>query len=433
MSEQQPQPDPTVPPRPAVRQVSRGALVGLTGCLFVLFLGSILLGNRDTARAPAAPPPPAVPGNTEARIQNLLKSARQAEEDARQLALAERERTRALDEYALLEAQGGFPPEPSQPSREEQYLAGPEERGPSYSRDVYSSPEDYDAPRSPSEARTAEPRLSREESRLREAYESPIVAQAGPRAASRAAAHPGGSLALPPIPSLRELLESQEDLPQAAPPAAAPAPPAAVPAETASRLRSLPPTSPATLLAGSVIPATLTSKVVSDLPGTATAIVSQDVYDTLTGRLLLIPRGSRLFGRYNNQVAYGQQRLAIAWSRLTLPNGTAFELTDLASSDSAGAAGLTDQVDRHLGRLYGSALLLSVISAGAQLSQPDTYTDSGRSADAGSVGAAALGQRLNDVSTSLVERELQVRPTVVLRPGMGFTVMATTDIVFPSS
>ena len=194
-------------------------------------------------------------------------------------------------------------------------------------------------------------------------------------------------------------------------------------------LRPLPTPPPFSLLAGAVIPATLATAVDSDLPGSALAYVRQDVYDSLTGQHLLIPRGSRLFGTYQHDVAYGQSRLLINWTRLTLPNGRSYELDRMPSSDASGAAGLSDTIDRHLPRTFGAALLLSIISAGAQLSQPEASADA-RGPSTAEVAAGALGQQLNQLGTSLVQRELQIKPTLRIRPGTPFVVSVTADIVF---
>jgi type IV secretion system protein VirB10 len=126
---------------------------------------------------------------------------------------------------------------------------------------------------------------------------------------------------------------------------------------------------PLALTAGTVIPAMLLTEVESDLPGELAAQVTRNVYD---GRLeqVLIPRGTRLLGRYDSQVTAGQRRLVVAWSRLTFPNGSSLTVPGLPGTSPSGAAGLPGAVDSHVGRVFGDALLLSLLSAGVQLSQP---------------------------------------------------------------
>lgn len=185
------------------------------------------------------------------------------------------------------------------------------------------------------------------------------------------------------------------------------------------------------LFQGSLIPATLEADIVSDLPGTARAIVRQHVYDSLTGTIVLIPQGSRLLGEYSSAVAYGDSRLLLAWKRLILPDGTSYLLQNAPATDPAGAAGLPGEVNNHWGRLVGSALLLSAISAGTQLSQTPSRSDSRLSPTASEIAAAALGQELGSASTSLLRRELQVKPTIRVQAGSLFHVEATADLLFP--
>ncbi|MCI0546387.1 MAG: conjugal transfer protein TrbI, partial [Candidatus Rokubacteria bacterium] len=122
--------------------------------------------------------------------------------------------------------------------------------------------------------------------------------------------------------------------------------------------------------AGTIIPAVLLTGLNSDLPGQLIAQVREPVFDTETGQHLLIPQGVRLIGFYDHQVAYGQERVLVTWKRVLFPNGASLSLKDgMPGTDAMGAAGFNDQVNHHLVRVFGNALLLSVISAGVQLSQ----------------------------------------------------------------
>jgi len=190
------------------------------------------------------------------------------------------------------------------------------------------------------------------------------------------------------------------------------------------------PLSPYELRAGTTLPAILTTGIHSDLPGQTTALVRRDVYDSTTGRHLLIPAGSRLLGEYDHRVAWGQKRVLLAWNRLVFPDGRSLDLRGMPGADLAGMAGLRDRVDNHFVRVFGSALLLSAISAGAQLSQPQEAADGG-APSARQVAAAALGQELGRTATEITRRNLDVRPSLIIRPGYLFHVELTADLVLP--
>jgi type IV secretion system protein VirB10 len=128
-----------------------------------------------------------------------------------------------------------------------------------------------------------------------------------------------------------------------------------------------PPHSPYELRAGFVIPGTLISGINSQLPGQIMAQISQDVFDTATGKFKLFPQGSRLVGTYSSEVAYGQARVLVAWQRIVFPDGKALDISAMPGADGAGYAGFKDQVDNHYLRIFGSALLMSAITAGANV------------------------------------------------------------------
>jgi type IV secretory pathway VirB10-like protein len=187
--------------------------------------------------------------------------------------------------------------------------------------------------------------------------------------------------------------------------------------------------SPYTLRAGSVIPGFLLTGVNSDLPGDLLGQVSEDVYDSRTERILLIPKGSRLLGTYDNRVVAGDDRLLVAWTRLVFPDGRSFKLPGLALTDRAGQAGIAGDVDTHWGRVFGKALLLSAIGAGAELSQPPA-TSVLATPSAGQVAAGALGQELSSVALELVRRGIDAPPTIKLPQGQAFNVFVNGDLVF---
>lgn len=193
----------------------------------------------------------------------------------------------------------------------------------------------------------------------------------------------------------------------------------------ASRLEK--PISPYQITAGTLLPATLITGINSDLPGEILAQITRNVYDSHQ-RFLLIPRGTKIIGRYDDQIALGQSRVLIAWTRLILPDGRSLSLPGLATQDLRGATGLRDKVDNHYRRLYGQAMLLSVLGAGAQLSQPQQSSVL-TPPSAGQVAAGALGQQLSTVSMETIRRNMDVRPTLQIRPGTPFYIFLERDLV----
>lgn len=177
------------------------------------------------------------------------------------------------------------------------------------------------------------------------------------------------------------------------------------------------------LQAGHVIPAALITGLNSDLPGRVIAQVTAPVYDSVTGDYLLIPQGSRLIGTYDNGVAYGDRRILLVWNRLILPNGWSINLRDMNASDPAGAAGLRDRTDNHLGRLGIAIGLSAIISVIANESEDDEEQGSLSQ----SVGDAAA-QQAAQTGGRIVDRELTVRPSLTIRPGASVRVMVTRDI-----
>lgn len=189
-----------------------------------------------------------------------------------------------------------------------------------------------------------------------------------------------------------------------------------------------PPLSDYELFAGAVIPAVLVTGIQSDLPGSITALVRQTVYDSRRPNVVLIPQGARLVGLYTSQIAYGQQRVLVAWSRLIFPNGSTLELAGMQGTDSVGQAGLADQVNNHYARIFGAAVLMSLLGAGAELSQPQN--SSALSAPSMSQQtAAAVANELNQVGTTLLNKNLAIQPTITIRPGYAFDVFVNRTIV----
>jgi len=192
---------------------------------------------------------------------------------------------------------------------------------------------------------------------------------------------------------------------------------------TTSPNRLAAPPSPYVVQAGAVIPAALVSGIRSDLPGQIVGQVTQNVFDTVTGRFLLIPQGARLIGTYDNQVVFGQSRVLLIWTRLILPNGRSIVLEKLPAGDAAGYAGLEDRVDHHWRDLFGMAALATVLGIGSELGQSDGDSDIVRALRTGASGT------LNAVGQQAVGRGLSVPPTLTIRPGAPVRVIVTRDLV----
>ncbi|KFC62037.1 Conjugative transfer protein TrbI [Devosia sp. LC5] len=186
--------------------------------------------------------------------------------------------------------------------------------------------------------------------------------------------------------------------------------------------RVMPPASPYVLQAGAVIPAALITGIRSDLPGQITAQVTQHVYDSPTGRLLLIPQGTRIIGEYSNDVGFGQRRVLLVWSRLIFPNGRSIVLERQPGADTQGYAGLEDGVDYHWWDLMRAAGLSTLLAVGAELATDDED----RLIRAIRDGAQ---DTINDAGQQIIRRQLQIAPTLTIRPGFPVRVIVTRDLV----
>ena len=191
---------------------------------------------------------------------------------------------------------------------------------------------------------------------------------------------------------------------------------------TASPERLTMPASPNILLAGSIIPAALITGIRSDLPGQITAQVTANVYDSPTGRILLIPQGARLIGDYDSDIAAGQTRVLLAWDRLLLPGGRSIALDRQPSGDGAGFAGLQDRVDQHWGNLLRAAAVSTLLVVGVEL---------GADGDDDIVRALQRGSQdtINQAGQRIVDRELKIQPTLTIRPGHSLRVILTRDLI----
>jgi Type IV secretory pathway, VirB10 components len=187
------------------------------------------------------------------------------------------------------------------------------------------------------------------------------------------------------------------------------------------------------LKTGAVIPGIMVTGINSDLPGNIIAQVSQNVFDTATGNYLLLPQGAKLFGVYDSRVVYGQERVLVAWNRVVFPDGSAVTLGAMPGSDISGYAGYTDKVDNHYFRIFGSAILMSLISGGMSYTM-DSLGGSSESTNQTPTlqdeMESALAAQLGQTTLQLLQRNLNIKPTLEIRPGYQFNVIVTKDMVF---
>lgn len=191
-----------------------------------------------------------------------------------------------------------------------------------------------------------------------------------------------------------------------------------------ARLRG--PSSPFLLMAGTAIPATMIGGINSDMPGMVIGQVAQDIYDTATGRYLLIPQGARLIGSYDNMVTNGQTRVGVIWNRLIYPDAESIDLGSMEGADQGGYAGFHDLVNTHFWSKIGNALLISIAGAGVQLSQPQAVN--GQNYNSQQIAAAALGQQFGELGEEYARAGLAIPNTLEIRPGYRFVVMVNKDM-----
>lgn len=198
---------------------------------------------------------------------------------------------------------------------------------------------------------------------------------------------------------------------------------AAVDRRTVSRDRLANPASRYVVQAGAVIPAALITGIRSDLPGQVTAQVTENVYDSPTGKYLLIPQGSKLIGAYDSHISFGQDRVLLVWTRLITPNGRSIVLERQPGADTQGFAGLEDEVDHHWGRLFMAAAVSTLLGVGSELGATTN--------DNAIVTALRRGSAdsLNQTGQLVVRRNLNIQPTITIRPGFPVRVIVNRDLV----
>ena len=187
------------------------------------------------------------------------------------------------------------------------------------------------------------------------------------------------------------------------------------------------PASPFIVQAGTIIPAALITGIRSDLPGQITAQVTENIFDTPTGRVKLVPQGARLIGSYDSQVAFGQSRVLLVWTRLIMPNGRSIVLERQQGADAGGYSGLEDEVDNHWTELFKAALLSTVLGVGAELG---AGADNGSNTDILQALRLGAANALNQTGQQVVRRNLNIQPALTIRPGFPVNVIVNRDLVF---
>ncbi|MFV3077906.1 TrbI/VirB10 family protein [Niveispirillum fermenti] len=183
------------------------------------------------------------------------------------------------------------------------------------------------------------------------------------------------------------------------------------------------PVSPNQIMAGSVIAAALVTGLNSDLPGTVVAQVTENIHDSVTGQILLIPQGSRLIGTYDSRVSFGQERALLVWQRLIRPDGSSLQLDNLPASDTEGQSGLADRVNFHTGRLLKGIVLATLLGVGTELTFGQQESELVRAV------RESMQQNADRAGQRLVERNLDIQPTLTVRPGWPLRIIVWRDVI----
>ena len=187
------------------------------------------------------------------------------------------------------------------------------------------------------------------------------------------------------------------------------------------------PRSPHQLMAGTIIAAALSTAINSDLPGQVIADVTENIYDTVTGRFLLVPQGSRLLGQYDSQVAFGQRRVLLVWTRIVMPDGSSIVLDHIPGADTEGQAGLEDRVNWHWGKVFAGAAVSTLIGTTAELANPDRGIGQGSTVVVAS--RQSLQESVNQIGQEITRRNLDIQPTLQIRPGFRVRAIINKDLI----
>jgi type IV secretion system protein VirB10 len=188
---------------------------------------------------------------------------------------------------------------------------------------------------------------------------------------------------------------------------------------------------PYELKAGTLIPGILISGINSDLPGNVIAQVSENVWDTATGKHVLIPKGTRVIGAYDSRVSFGQRRVLLVWNRLVFPDGTTLNIAGSSGVDQAGYSGLSGRVDEHWGTMFKAALFASVFVAGAEIVYDRDSSGNSDNKNPRDAAAESLAGSILDMGTKVMNRAADIQPTITVRPGKKMGIFVRQDVVFP--
>jgi type IV secretion system protein TrbI len=183
------------------------------------------------------------------------------------------------------------------------------------------------------------------------------------------------------------------------------------------------PLSPFTLMAGSIIPASLVTGLNSDLPGFVIGQVTENVYDTVSGHYLLVPQGTKIIGKYDSVVAFGQKRALVVWQRFIRPDGSSMVIDNLPATDEGGYAGLEDRVDFHTWSLLKGIGLATLLGVGSELTLGNSQNDLVSALEQSAI------KNTDQAGQSLVQRQLDVQPTLTVRPGWPLRIIVHKDLV----
>jgi len=186
------------------------------------------------------------------------------------------------------------------------------------------------------------------------------------------------------------------------------------------------------LKAGTVIPGILMTGINSDLPGPVMGQVSENIWDSTRGRHVLIPKGTRILGVYDSQITYGQKRVLVVWNRLILPNGTTLNIAGSPGLDQSGYSGMRGRVNEHWGRIISTALLASLFVTGAEIISPrDSRMNNSQARTPGEIASEQAANSIINMSARIMNKNMDIQPTITIRPGQRFNIFVEKDIVFP--
>ena len=184
-----------------------------------------------------------------------------------------------------------------------------------------------------------------------------------------------------------------------------------------------------TIMAGTIVPYILLTGINSDLPGQIIAQVSMNVYNTVTGRNILIPRGSRIIGSYDSSVCFGQERVLIMFDRIIFPNGGSINLLGMPGCDLQGVSGMKDIVDHHIGDIIktlaiSSAFDIAKDAAVSWISSIEFFSSLSETLE-------NKNETINNIAEKIAEMKLNQQPTIEIRAGMRGNIFINKDMVLP--